>query len=164
MLYTQNDVLNAALGNLNIFSCVSHPVQAVVADLLNDDDFVDTFLDHSREMLKSSYSIITDALDDLQISYISAKSGIFVYCDFSSLLPEQTFEGEAKFATLVQEGARIVMTPGESQRDEKPGMFRICYAWVNRDVLRVAMTRLKALTIDIRSLGWGEMDENKTYY
>ncbi len=164
MLYTQNDILNAALGNLNIFSCVPHPIQAVVANLLDDEEFVDSFLDHSREMLKSSYSIVTSALDDLQIPYIPAVSGIFIYCDFSSLLPEQTFEGEAKFATLVQEGARIVLTPGHSQRDEKPGMFRICYAWVNQEVLRVAMTRLKTLAVDIRSLGWGQVDESKTYY
>jgi aspartate/methionine/tyrosine aminotransferase len=163
VLYTQNQVLNDALGNLNIFSSVSHPMQAVVASLLDDDEFIDEFLETSRTLLKISKSIVTNALDGMDIPYINAQAGIFLYCDFSSLLPEDSFDGEAKLASLIQNEARVVMTPGESQRDKKPGQFRICYAWVTPEVLQFAMGRLKLLTSDIRGNGWENL-QSKTYY
>lgn len=124
ILYTQNEKLKAAIGNLNSFSCISHPIQAVVAEILSDEQFIDGFLETSRNLLRSSYSIITAALTNMKVPFVPAKAGIFVYCDFSSLLPVQSFEGEERFAALVEEGARVVMTPGQSQRDSKPGMFR----------------------------------------
>lgn len=165
VLYTQNEVLSQALSNLNIFSAVSHPMQAVLAELLDDEEYIDTFLNTSKELLKSSYKIVTEAMDEMNIPYVTAKACIFVYCDFSSLLPEQTFEGEARFASLVQDGARIVLTPGHSQRDAKPGMFRICYAWVGVDVLRVAMDRLRLVASDIKSGGWEDNNfEQKIFY
>jgi len=164
ILYTQNEKLKAAIGNLNSFSCISHPIQAVVAEILSDEEFIDGFLEKSSNLLRSSYSIITEALENMKIPFVPAKAGIFVYCDFSSLLPVQSFEGEARFAALVEEGARIVMTPGKSQRDSKPGMFRICYAWVNQEVLQIAIKRLTFLSTDIRKSGWEGIDDSKTYY
>ena len=140
-------------------------MQAVVAELLDDADFVDSFLESSRQLLQSSYVIVTGALEEMKIPYIKAQAGIFVYCDFSSLLPEQSFEGEARLASLLEKCARVVMTPGHSQRDEKPGMFRICYAWVDIEVLRVALDRLKCVTFDIRENGWESISrKNQIYY
>ncbi len=154
VLYTQNQLLNSAIGNLNIFAAVSHPMQAVVANLLDDDVFVDELLDTSRGLVTQSYGIVTGALEELNIPYVKAQAGIFVHADFSSLLEEATFESEDKFASLVIENARIVMTPGHCQRESKPGWFRICYAWVQADVLELAMARLKRLILDLKENGW----------
>jgi hypothetical protein len=88
------------------------------------------------------------------IDYIAADGGIFVYCDFSSLLPTQTFDAEARFREIVERYARIVMTPGESQFDNRPGRFRICYAWVSEDVLAIAMERLSYLITKLRKMDW----------
>ena len=165
VLYTQNQVLSAALGTLNIFSAVSHPMQAVVAQLLDDEKYVDDMLDRSRYLLKSSYDTVVTTLNELEIPYVKAQACIFIYVDFSSLLPEPTFEGETKFETLMVDNARIVLTPGHSQRETKPGMFRICYAWVSPDVLEVAMTRLKRVVKDVKTFGWGDDSlYQKKYY
>lgn len=150
VLYTQNKVLADAMGNLNVFSCVSQPMQAVVADLLDDDLYVDQLLHNSRQLLKASYRVVTTTLEQLDIPYVQAQAGIFVYVDFSSLLDEPTFESEAKFASLLIKGSRMILTPGFDQRDDKPGMFRICYAWVSVDVLKIAMERLTRLVKDVR--------------
>jgi len=103
---------------------------------------------------------VTDTLDQLQIPFIPVEACIFVYCDFSSLLRVQSFEGEAEFATLVEDHAKIVMTPGSSQRDNKPGFFRICYAWVTPAVLTIAMKRLSALSESLREFGWENVMQN----
>lgn len=163
VLYTQNQVLNDAISNLNVFSSVSHPMQAVVAGLLDDEQFLDEFLETSRTLLKISKNIVTNALDGINVPYVKAQAGIFLYCDFSSLLPDNSFEGEAQLATLIQNEARVVMTPGESQRDPNPGQFRICYAWVTPEVLQLAMGRLKLLASDIRDNGWESLQYNAYY-
>jgi aspartate/methionine/tyrosine aminotransferase len=157
-LYSQNTDLLHALANLNIFSGVSHPMQMILTELLYDDDFVDNFLDKSREKLKRSYDLVTRKLDEMVIPYVSAQAGLFVYVDFSSLLPEPTFEGEAMFSKLTQEVARLVLTPGQFQNDSKPGMFRLCYSWVPIETLDIAMERLSYLVLQIRrSNRWDDL-------
>ena len=159
VLCTQNEMVSTAIGNLNIFTGVSFPMQAVVAHLLSDDVFVDEFLDVSQKALVQSYTIVTSTLEELGIGFVPAQAGIFVYCDFSSMLPSPSFEGEKRFSDLMMKSARIVMTPGKSQRDTKPGMFRICYAWVSLDVLNIAMSRLSALCKEIKEKGWEGLNE-----
>lgn len=157
MLYTQNEQLLQTLANLNIFSGVPNPMQMIVSDMLTDDEFLDSFLEESRCRLLSSYNICVQKLNEMVVPFVHAKAGIFVYVDFSYLLPEQTFEGEAKFAALIEDVAKIVMTPGRSQRDCKPGMFRLCYSWVSPKVLEIAMERLSYVVLQIRRNNWDDL-------
>jgi len=140
----------SALANLNIFSCVSQPMQMIVADILMDDDFVQKFLDTSRSLLLKSYKICTRKLDEMVIPYIRSSAGLFIYVDFSSLLPEPSIKGEIEFQKQVQESAKLVMTPGCCLNDNHPGMFRLCYASVSIEVLKIAMERLSDLVLKIR--------------
>jgi aspartate/methionine/tyrosine aminotransferase len=158
-LYTQNDVLIEGLGNMNVFSGVSNPIQMVVAELLTDDEFVDSYLDISRDRLRECYHICICKLEEMVLPFIPAEAGMFVYVDFSSLLPQKTMEWEAKLSQLIMDHARMVLTPGESQRDRTPGMFRICYAWNSREVLEIGMERLSRLVAKIRRMDWGDLNE-----
>jgi len=157
ILYTQNARLLQALANLNIFSGVSNPMQLIAAEIMSDDDFIDAFLEDGRSQLMMSYKLCTSKLEEMVVPYVEAQAGLFVYVDFSSLLPEPTFKGEELLANLFQEVARVVMTPGQSQRDCKPGMFRLCYAWVTFDVLVLAMERLSYLVLQIRRKSWDDL-------
>ena len=149
-LYTQNRRLLRALSNMNIISCVSQPMQMIMAEILMDDDFVDTFLDYMRTQIRKSYEICARKLDEMVIPFVPAEAGFFVYVDFSSVLPEPTFKGEAMFANLVEREARVVMLPGKLQSDHKPGFFRICYALVSPEVLEIAMERLSLMILQLR--------------
>ena len=156
VLYTQNETVVSAFGNMNIFSSVSHPIQAITANLLSDDAYVDEFLDKSSSLLMQSYNLVTDTLDAINIPFVSAEACIFVYCDFSSLLRENTFEGEDELSALLFDYAKLVLTPGKSQRDDRPGFFRICYAYVSREVLEIALSRLAMVVKLLREHGWEE--------
>lgn len=169
VLCTQNKKLVQALGTINIFSSVSHPIQKLISNMLEDDSsFVDEFLEKSGYKLHQSYKKCIASLDDMSIPYVDAIAGMFVYCDFSSLLPPppssssspSSFEREAKFFSIVTKYAHIVMTPGEAQREcpEKVGMFRICYAYVPLEVLDIAMRRLKKIAGTIVEVGWENLD------
>lgn len=157
-LYTHNEQLLSALANLNIFSGVSHPIQMVTAEILTDDQFVDTFLDTSRVRLRHSYAICVSKLEEMVIPFVPAEAALFVYVDFSALLPQNDFEGEAMLRDLITDYAHVVLTPGESQRDSRPGMFRICYAWTPPEVLEIAMERLSRLVVKIRKMDWSDLN------
>ncbi len=125
-------------------------MQIIIQDLLTDDNFTYGFLEQSRQRTRCNYELCASRLDQMVIPYTPVKAGIFVYADFSSLLPEQTANGEARFSKLLVDAARIVMTPGQAQLDRKPGMFRICYAFVPPEVLQIAMQRLDKIVAKIR--------------
>ena len=55
--------------------------------------------------------------------------------------------------------ARVVLTPGQSQFEKTPGMYRICFAWVAPEVLRVAMERLSKLVAKIRRMDWTDLND-----
>lgn len=158
-LFTQNEKLLKSLANLNIFSGVSHPMQMIISEILLDDHWVYDFLHQAREKIRHSYELCTRMLDEMVVPYFHASAGIFVYADFSSLLPEPTAEGEAKFASLLLDAARIIMTPGTAQHDQKPGMFRICYCFVSPELLTMAMQRLDNIIVKIRThrIHWDDL-------
>lgn len=157
-LYTQNEKLLMALANLNIFSGVSHPMQMITAELLTDDIFVDNFLDAARERLRHSFTLCVKKLEEMVLPYVHAEAGLYIYVNFSALIPTKDFKGEAELHELFTNYARVVLTPGESQRDNRPGHFRICYAWVAPEVLGVAMERLSRLVAKIRKMDWSDLN------
>jgi 1-aminocyclopropane-1-carboxylate synthase len=158
VVYSQNELFMEALATLNLFSCVSGPIQYLMAELLTDDMFVSRFLDESRARIVESYRICTTKLEEMVVPYVCAEAGLFIYVDFSSLLPEKTWDGERRLSDLIFQHARIVLTPGESQRDPSPGMFRICYTWVSPEVLETAMERLSKLVGKIRRMDWDDLN------
>ena len=153
MLYTQNTLLLAALANLNVFSGLSHPMQMILAEILTDDKFLDGFLDDCRATLLWSHAICVQKLEEMVVPHVGADAGISVYIDLSSLLPEQSWEGERRLARLIEQAARVVLTPGESMNERKPGHFRLCYSCVTPEVLEIAMERLSFLVKKIRRHG-----------
>lgn len=162
-LYTQNNTLLKAIETISAFSSVSHPIQMITAHMLADYDFVDSFLETSRKKLCTSYEIVVQYLEHMYIPYVPASAGIFVYCDFSSLLPENTFAGEARFSSFLVDVARVVMTPGESQHENRPGFFRICYAAISQETLTVAMKRISVVARLLRVDGWDVVGNIRSY-
>jgi len=149
--YTQNELLLEALGNLNGFAWVSHPMQRMMADLLQDETFCDSFLNESRQRLQKSYNICTSVFEDCKIPYVKAQAGMFVYLDLSDIC--KTVEDEALLSKIFMTRARMVVTPGTTQHDPNPGRFRICYAYVSPEVLKIGMERFKEVVTIIRKEG-----------
>lgn len=158
-VYSQNSTYIQGLANLNIFSGVSNPIQMVVSELLTDDSFVEDYLDASRDRLRESYLICVEKLEEMVLPFIPAEAGMFVYVDFSSLLPEKTMEWEGKLSQLLVDYARLILTPGQSQQERMPGMFRLCYAWVSPAVLSIGMERLSRIVAKIRRMDWDDLNE-----
>lgn len=58
-LYTQNTALLKAMQNLGSFGCVSGMAQYMVAQMLEDLPFVDSFLAENAQRLSISYDTLT---------------------------------------------------------------------------------------------------------
>ncbi|GMI60397.1 hypothetical protein ScalyP_jg4211 [Parmales sp. scaly parma] len=156
-LYTMNEELKQAFGNINAFSAVSHPIQSLVAIVLSDSSFVSKYLSTMRAELLTSYTIAAKTLTSLSVPFTPACSGVFVYADFSKFLPDDSWEGEEALVQMFfNEG--VVMTPGKSQQAAKPGFFRICYAWVDVVVLEIAMGRIRTVADNLNLNGWVDLD------
>jgi hypothetical protein len=75
-----------------------------------------------------------------------------------SLLPEDSWEGEEGFTAVCYEEGGFVMTPGQAQRADRPGWFRICIGWNSVEVLQVGMDRLASVCEGIRGRGWVDLE------
>ena len=159
VLYSQNETLMAGMERLGVFTCVSGPIQYLIAELLTDDPFVDDFLKQSQQRLRHAYEICTRKLEEMVLPFVPAQAGMFVYVDFSSLLPAKTFAYEQQLSQLLFQYARIVLTPGESQHDDKPGMFRICFAFCPPDVLEMGMERLSRFVAKLRRIDFHQLGD-----
>jgi len=156
VLYSQNEVMMEGFATLSTFTGVSGPIQYLASEILTDDVFVDQFLEQSRTRLVNSYRICTEKLEEMVLPFIPAEAGMFIYVDFSSLLPQKTFEWERKLSELLFE-VGVVLTPGESQHETTAGMFRICYAWGEPEILEIAMERLSKLVAKVRRMEWDDL-------
>ena len=83
---------------------------------------------------------------------------MFIYADFSSLLPEDNAEGEAALSATFYEEAGCVLTPGTAQFDNRAGWYRICYAFNTPEILEIAMDRIENTVEWVRERGWHDLD------
>lgn len=151
VLYSQNELLLEAIGNLNVFAGVSHPVQRMMADMIRDKPFAESFLEEARQRLKRNYTICARVLEEVEVPFVTATAGMFLYLDLSEWI--QTPQEEAVVSQILMKRARMVLTPGTSQHDPQPGKFRICYAYVSPEVLAIGMERFRKVVSKIREQG-----------
>jgi len=142
-VWTQNDRLRQALGTAAMFGCVPGISQAMVTELLSDDAFCDDYLRANQVALRLSCTACTAMMDSLSLPYYVPDAGMFLWCDLSSLLDEKSWAAEARLYDQLRTEIRVVLTPGEAQHAVSPGWFRICYAFVGRDVLDAALSKFQ---------------------
>lgn len=146
VLYSHNRMLLRALGSCNDAFQVSNITQALLAELLTDDTFLTSFIDQNKQLLFQQYTLVTSHLTTLNIPYVPAASGLFVFFNLQSCMSSVSFEAErALFQRLADIG--VVLTPGESCHNDEPGWFRMCYAWVTPKAIDEAFTRIKKFII-----------------
>ena len=143
-VWTQNERLRQALGTAAMFGCVPGVCQAMVTELLSDDAFCDDYLRANTVALRLSCAACTAMMDSLSLPYYVPDAGMFLWCDLSSLLDEKSWAAEARLYDQLRTEIRVVLTPGEAQHAAAPGWFRICYAFVGRDVLDAALSKIQA--------------------
>eukprot|EP00245_Coleochaete_scutata_P018115 TRINITY_DN9250_c0_g2_i1.p1 TRINITY_DN9250_c0_g2~~TRINITY_DN9250_c0_g2_i1.p1 ORF type:complete len:235 (-),score=44.11 TRINITY_DN9250_c0_g2_i1:367-984(-) len=140
-LHTKNAALLEFWQNMGMFAAVSTDTQHALSVMLEDDDFVDTYVSENNKRLKQSYEMLTAALEAAQIKYMPACAAMFCWLDLRDFLSDATFEAERVLWKEILDH-RIVLTPGEACHYAEPGFFRICYASMVPEQLNIACAQL----------------------
>lgn len=144
VLSTRNEQIVRAMDNVAYFCCVPGPMQFAVAEVLEDEGWVDAFLEENSANLRDAHAALTAILAEGNVPVVPSSAGMFVWVDLSAHMKAPTWEEEKRLwtACFEDEKTRLLMTPGRDCRHNKPGCFRMCFAAVKREALEVAARRL----------------------
>ena len=84
-------------------------MQLMIAEVLSDSSWVDSYLEFSNAQLRKCYLAVTSTLQKINVPYVEAKAGMFVWADFSSCLLEDTWEAEEAFTRACFENAGALL-------------------------------------------------------
>eukprot|EP00455_Lapot_gusevi_P054088 TRINITY_DN8583_c0_g1_i3.p1 TRINITY_DN8583_c0_g1~~TRINITY_DN8583_c0_g1_i3.p1 ORF type:complete len:342 (-),score=79.12 TRINITY_DN8583_c0_g1_i3:146-1171(-) len=162
LLYTENQALLRAHENVGYFCALSNWHQHELAYLLRDHAWLDSYLPASCARLRGAYQHVLDLLTTLEIPFLPAHAGMFVWVDLRDWVRaheakrlrannmaenvesgELTWEAEDRLFRAVFADQKILMTPGATCHSSVPGFFRICFAAVPEEALRAALERLR---------------------
>lgn len=143
-LHTKSEELLMFWQNMGMFAGVSNDTQHALAVMLEDEDFVDSYVSENKRRLKNSYELLTSHLEAAQVKYMPACAAMFCWLDLRSLLSVPTFEAEDSLWREIMDDCKIVLTPGEACHYAEPGFFRACYASMLPKSLEAACANLSA--------------------
>ncbi|XP_039600087.1 1-aminocyclopropane-1-carboxylate synthase-like protein 1 isoform X1 [Polypterus senegalus] len=127
-LYTENQDVISAIGELASFHGVPGPTQYQVAQLLRDRDWIDqVYLKAHRNRLREAHLYVVNELTNLQVPFLHRPAGFFVWVDFRKFLKEETFEEEINlWRHFLHE--KILICCGKAFDCCEPGWFRIVFS------------------------------------
>ncbi len=125
------------------FCGVSGHTGYLLAQVLEDASFVKKFLAKNHANLRKSYQTLTKHLREAGIDYLPADAGMFCWIDMQKHLKERSFQGEMALWEGLARDAKVLFTPGKDCHAREPGFFRICFAWMPEQALKLAVDRVK---------------------
>ncbi len=138
-----NPYLLKGMQVLAYFSAVSTHTQALLTELLAAPE-LPAVLQTSRDRMHSAYKLMEKKLNEMGIKTLPAQGGIFLFADFSPYMEKQEFKEEYVLWEKIFKGLKVNISPGQLFDAEKPGWFRICYAY-NEETVAEACKRLQTL-------------------
>lgn len=143
MCFSFNPAIIQGFGSITYYSCVSSHTQSLLRALLQSPE-LEGVMDLSRQRLKTAYEIMTKGLADIGVPTMKAQAGIFIMADFSAYMDKQEFAEEHVLWQKIYNDLMINVSPGQLFGCDRPGWFRMCYAF-EEDTVKEACRRLAAL-------------------
>ena len=142
VLVTENQAVIEAIDGIAYWACCSGDTQALLAEMIRDDDWVDGYVAENGRRLQASYSIVATALMKADIPFIEPQAGFFVMCDMRRFMNEASWHGEEELWRDLLERAHVNVTPGSACRVSEPGWMRLCFASETPEKLTDGMGRV----------------------
>lgn len=143
MCFSFNPCIIQGFASITYYSCVSSHTQSLLTTLLQAPE-LESVMELSRRRLKTAYEIIARGLADIGVPVMKAQAGIFVLADFSSYMEKLEFEEEHVLWQKIYNDLMINVSPGQLFGCDRPGWFRMCYAF-DEDTVKEACRRLAEL-------------------
>jgi aspartate/methionine/tyrosine aminotransferase len=152
-VYSENLEIRTPMQKLNDLCQISSTTQLWTETILNRVDakgnsWVHSFRKENHRRLEARIEALTSVLDEVSIPYLAPTAGLFVWINMSQFLTEDSnltdSERERKlYLSLVQEFG-ILLTPGDSTRNEHPGYFRCVFTAASDEEFELSLIRFRA--------------------
>ena len=143
LVYSHNELMIQAYTNLNYSHLVSNYTQWILKEVLEDIDWVKSYIQSNQQHLTEAYIVVVQSLKKLNIDYVPSRGSLFSWIDLSQFLAENTQAAENDLWLKIYDETGILLTPGEGFGHTKKGHFRIVYPFVQIEDLKVAMKRFE---------------------
>ena len=97
----------------------------------------------STLMRACRYHHFTGQLANVGIKCLRSNAGLYVWMNLQHLLKEATTDGELKLWRSIINQVKINVSPGSSFQCSEPGWFRVCFANMDDDTLKLALDRIR---------------------
>ncbi|CAH9069014.1 unnamed protein product [Cuscuta europaea] len=142
LVYSYNSSVVSCARKMSSFGLVSTQTQHMIASMLSDEEFVGKFIHESSERLRKRHRDFTTGLSEFGIDTLKSNAGLFVWMDLRRLLREQTFEAELELWKVIIDEVKLNVSPGVSFHCAEAGWFRVCFANIDDETMRVALMRI----------------------
>lgn len=155
--YSENMDIRMPLQKLNDLCQISSQTQVWTEHMLtkkakdnsnSDKSWTAAFRQENHRRLDERCKALTACLDECGIPYLPPTAGLFCWLDLSEYLPEEDTgmsdsERERQlYLRLVQEFG-LLLTPGDSMKNERPGFFRLVFTAASDAEFTLGLGRLR---------------------
>ena len=151
MIYSNDETVVAAATKMSSFGLVSSQTQFLLTNMLSDKKFTSKYIEENRKRLKSRKEMLVSGLSGAGIECLNSKACLFCWVDMRHLLSSDTFEAEKELSKRILFEVGLNISPGSSCHCSEPGWFRMCFANMSQETLKVAITRIKDFVESITS-------------
>ena len=124
VIITFNKQVQMSLASQAYFVTVPTITQFILSTVINDLNWVESFMTTNHKRLLQSRDIVVNELESADISYLLPTCGLFLCFNVSKYLIKNTRKAElALFEEFMRRGVYIV--PGSYLEFDEPGWFRI---------------------------------------
>ncbi|EGT39405.1 hypothetical protein CAEBREN_28805, partial [Caenorhabditis brenneri] len=133
VIHSANEGLRKAATKLQMYYPCSPFVQDFAINLLSDSDWLREFHAEVNRRIAIHYRYTAQNLERLEIPFVPAQAGIFVFADFSKHLSSNDAVGELELFDRIA-AAGVMLTPGVHQKCHVFGWFRIVFACTKEEL------------------------------
>ncbi|NP_001312015.1 1-aminocyclopropane-1-carboxylate synthase-like [Nicotiana tabacum] len=155
IIYSYNDVVTNCARKMSSFGLVSTQTQFLISNMLSDENFVTKFIGESSERLQKRHGMFTRGLAQVGINTLKSNAGLFIWMDLRRLLKELTFEAELELWRIIINEVKLNVSPGCSFHCSEPGWFRVCFANMDDETMRIALRRINNFVIQRKGIEGG---------
>ncbi|KAJ6407199.1 hypothetical protein OIU84_010662 [Salix udensis] len=141
-IYSYNDKVVTTARRMSSFTLISSQTQHLLASMLSDKKFTESYIKTNRERLRKRYEMIVQGLRNAGIECSKGNAGLFCWMNLSPLLETRTREGEVALWKSILHEVKLNISPGSSCHCSEPGWFRVCFANMSEETLEVALKRI----------------------
>ncbi|XP_010555438.1 PREDICTED: 1-aminocyclopropane-1-carboxylate synthase 8 [Tarenaya hassleriana] len=142
-IYSNDDIVVAAATKMSSFGLISSQTQYLLSAMLSDKNFTKNYLKENQRRLKTRQRKLMSGLESVGIKCLKSNAGLFCWVDMRHLLTLNTFESEMELWKKIVYDVKLNISPGSSCHCNEPGWFRVCFANMSEETLKLALKRLK---------------------